>query len=360
MNTLRFSLRASVLLAAVSPFLHADSLTVEGDLITTGNVTVGSASQAKTLNVLGDVTISGTLEVDGQAVVTSDQLAIYATTTQLAGYVTTAQLSSAGYLTTSGNGASLTNLNADALAAGTISIDRLPATVSQLGATIELDSEEIAGNLGWIRVNKTGSSLADLATRDFAALQSTPTTLSGYGIVDGVAKDGSGNVVISGTLTVGGEAVATANQLIGFATTSQLSGYLAANGSGAGLTDLNASALTGTLPAGVLPAGVTQLGNTIELGAETAGQLAWASVAKTDSTLADLQSRNFTDLQNLPTTLADHGITDAVTKTPAGDVTLTGTTTLSGAVIVTGLVTTLRVAKQGDIDMGDFTESPAP
>jgi hypothetical protein len=362
MNTLRFSLRASVLLAALSPLVHADSLTVEGDLKTTGNVTVGTVSQTQNLTVTGDVAIAGILEVDGQPVVTVDQLVTYATTSQLTGYVTTTQLSSAGYLTSSGSGASLTNLNAAALSTGTISVDRLPAAVSQLGATIELNGAETTGNLDWARVAKTGSSLVDLASRNFAALQNTPTTLVGYGITDAVAKDGSGNVAVTGTLTVGGQTVATANQLTGFATTSQLSGYLATNGSGANLTNLNAAALSsGTIPSGVLPVGVTQLGNTIELGSETTGQLAWASVAKTSSTLADLETRNYTDLQNIPSTLAGHGITDAVQKNTNGDVVIAGSTTLTGAVTINGVATVnrrvakLRVEQQGDLDMGTFT-----
>lgn len=45
------------------------------------------------------------------------------------------------------------------------------------------------GTLNWARVSKTGSSLADLTTRNFADLQSKPTTLSGYGITDGQPLD---------------------------------------------------------------------------------------------------------------------------------------------------------------------------
>ena len=162
-----------------------------------------------------------------------------------------------------------------------------------------------------------------------------------------------GNIKVSGTLTVGGQSVAT---------TSQLATYQPANGSGAGLTSLNASALTtGTLPNAIIPSDVTRLGATVELnGGETTGDLAWTRVDKASATLADLPTRNFSDLQNKPTTLTGYGITDAVQKTTSGDVTVAGTTTLQGNVTVNGLVTKLRVAAQGDLSMGAFTASPTP
>ena len=43
--------------------------------------------------------------------------------------------------------------------------------------------------VGWAKVSKSGSSLADLATRTFASLQATPTTLAGYGITDAQPLD---------------------------------------------------------------------------------------------------------------------------------------------------------------------------
>ncbi|MDP2136365.1 MAG: hypothetical protein Q8J74_00790 [Candidatus Didemnitutus sp.] len=46
--------------------------------------------------------------------------------------------------------------------------------------------------VGWAKVDKTGSTLADLPTRLFADLQSKPNTISGYGITNGAAIDSWG------------------------------------------------------------------------------------------------------------------------------------------------------------------------
>lgn len=43
-----------------------------------------------------------------------------------------------------------------------------------------------SGDYTWAQINKATSSLADITTRDFSALQGVPTTLSGYGITDAV------------------------------------------------------------------------------------------------------------------------------------------------------------------------------
>ena len=161
-----------------------------------------------------------------------------------------------------------------------------------------------------------------------------------------------GDAKVSGALTVGGNPVVTSNQL---------AGYVTLTGSASGLSDLNASALTnGTVPGERLPSDVTRLGADIDLasGTETSGSLEWSRVNKTSSSLADLPSRVFADLQNKPTTLAGYGITDAVQQNASGDVVIAGTTTLQGDVTVNGLVTQLRVAPQGDIGMGSFTGSP--
>jgi hypothetical protein len=70
----------------------------------------------------------------------------------------------------------------------------------------------------------------------------------------------------------------------------------------------------------------------------TSGALAWDRVNKTAANLTDLPTRNFSDLQNKPTTVAGYGITDVV----ALDTT-------------TGFVVgTLRVQPKGGISMGQF------
>lgn len=55
----------------------------------------------------------------------------------------------------------------------------------QSGASFTFPS----GSIPWGSVNKTGSSLADLTTRNFSDLQNKPTTLAGYGITDAQPLD---------------------------------------------------------------------------------------------------------------------------------------------------------------------------
>jgi len=83
----------------------------------------------------------------------------------------------------------------------------------------------------------------------------------------------AGTSVFTNGLTVSGQAVATVDQLVAYATTAQLSAYATsaqvasqlaayqlASGSGASLTNLNASALTsGTVPTSALPSSVVQM-----------------------------------------------------------------------------------------------------
>ena len=175
--------------------------TLGGDVLTirssgpsdAGAVGIGTTSPTAKLEVVGNAKISGTLAVGGEIVVTSSQLAGYATIGQLAAYQPVA-----------GSGAGLTNINASALTMGTISIAVLPAEITCLGVTVELNADETTGNLVWSRVDKTGSTLADLLIRNFADLQSKPTTLTGYGITDAVQKNTDGDIVVVGTTTLNG------------------------------------------------------------------------------------------------------------------------------------------------------------
>lgn len=171
-----------------------------------------------------------------------------------------------------------------------------------------------------------------------------------------------GNAKISGTLFVGGEAAVTTSQLAGFATTTQLSSYQLSTGSGAGLTALNASAIsTGTIPSARLPS--------IPLNTDaTTGNLAWSRVDKTNASLADLPARNFNDLENKPTTLVGYGITDALAPATAAE-TESGTAANkavtpaalkeAGYVRVNSnaqnrITTPIYIEPQGDILMGEF------
>jgi hypothetical protein len=231
-----------------------------------------------------------------------------------------------------------------------------------------------------------------------------------------------GNAKISGSLTVAGQSVVTASTLTTVLApyskladvATQLSAYQSATGSGAGLTALNASALTtGTLPsariaAASLPwttlkgkpttvagygitdamsttgsgAGLTALNATqLTSGTLPIARIAAASVTNDKLTTNPLARANHTGTQAwstltaTPTTVLGYGITDAVLKNASGDVTvagaatvtgatiLKGATTLAGAVTVTAPVTvktTLRLAPSGDLGMGTFTTGVNP
>jgi hypothetical protein len=141
------------------------------DLLIVGNGTYEARSNAFVIKKNGNTSINGSLTVSGavsfaspptigaNAVVTQDQLSSYQTTT--------------------GNGSGLTNLNAAALASGTIPAGVLPTTVTQLGAKVDLDNnDEVQGDLAWGRVS------------------GKPTTVSGYGITDSIAvtRNASGRI----------------------------------------------------------------------------------------------------------------------------------------------------------------------
>jgi hypothetical protein len=174
-----------------------------------------------------------------------------------------------------------------------------------------------------------------VAIGTYNTLQATPTDdlfVVGNGVSDSARSNAfvikkNGNTSINGNLTVSG-AVSFANApTIGantVVTQNQLSSYQTTTGSGAGLTSLNASALSsGTVPVGALPSTVTQLGAKVDLdnNDEIQGDLAWGRVS------------------GKPTTVSGYGITDsiAVTRNTSGRIT-----------------SAIHIEPQGDISMGQF------
>ncbi len=226
----------------------------------------------------GDVAVSGALTVNGLPIATANQLAPY-------------QLST-------GSGAGLTQLNAGALATGVVDVARLPATVTRLGASIELPSET-TGNLDWTRV------------------ASRPTTLGGYGITNAVEKAADGGVALFGTLTIDGGDLVGADHF----------DAVSANIFSAFVDEFTAySANLETAEAGTLTV------NTLSFGAN--GMF-----------------------------IADGSASDPVITIQSGDSVNPGEIYVIGKVVVPdtsrmqvdGL---LRVAPQGDIDMGVFQAEP--
>lgn len=57
--------------------------------------------------------------------------------------------------------------------------------------------------IDWSKLSKTGSSLADLATRNFSDLQSKPTTVPGYGITDAATLPGDNTFTGANTFATG-------------------------------------------------------------------------------------------------------------------------------------------------------------
>jgi hypothetical protein len=191
-----------------------------------------------------------------------------------------------------------------------------------------------------------------------------------------------GNVKISGTLAVGGQSVATANQLSSYATTAQLATYQPATGSGAGLTGLNATQLTtGVVSSARGGAGMVNG----MLKADGAGAVSQA-VAGADYVAG------WTDLSGVVMSTSSPTHPSSITLVGSDGVTLTGPTTgndtaytihlpgADGTLLVDSDVTTssapgkiiklnskglidpsvLRIPPAGDLLMGSFTAGTDP
>ena len=137
---------------------------------------------------------------------------------------------------------------------------------AQSGSTITLASGSTftapANLLDWAAVNKSGSSLSDLATRPWSALTGTPTTLAGYGITDAYASP----LTTAGDLLYGGTAGAPTR--LGIGTTGQVLSV-----SSGGLPAWSTLSGTGTVTS--ITAGTGLTGGTITstgtIGLDTSG-----------------------------------------------------------------------------------------
>lgn len=240
---------------------------------------------------------------------------------------------------------------------GTIVVDETGVRVGEIADA----NVAAAAAIAWSKIAKTGSSLADLATRSAGDLSSgtladgrlssnvplkdaLSNTFVGDIVAGSFSGDGSAltdldaDAINAGTLA---DARLSANVPLKDAVANVFTGDIEAaafSGSGSALTDLNASELTmGTVPLAAL-SGIT---NT-EIAADAA--IAWSKIAKTGSSLADLATRSAGDLSS--GTLADARLSANV---PLKDAL---TNTFTGAIVADSF--------SGDMDAADLTSGTVP
>ena len=337
-----------------------------------------------------------------------------------------------------GSGANLTNLSAASITgnlpasqitglsavatsgsyASLIGLPTIPTNTTQLtngsgfitasGSTAYAASAGTAAALSGTIASTHVTGLSAVATTgSFGSLLSRPTTLAGYGITDSVVISGgtvsnltlAGSSNITGSLIANGTSNTMPNQTLSGGSTSVLTQGLADQrylqsggsgslilsgtvsaakfvGSGANLTNLSASSITGNLPAlqitglsavatsgsyasliglPTIPTNTTQLSNGSGY-ITSSGSAAYAANAGTASavsgTIASTQvaglssvatTGSFGSLLSRPTTLAGYGITDSVVVSggTVSNLTLAGSSNLTGSLIANGTSNTM-------------------
>lgn len=264
-----------------------NSQDLAGSFKPVGNPVLGAESilpvqslNDKTVTINGDLTVNGKLKLSAEAI--NDLAGVVGNKVSLSptqgGPVQTGNISISGTVVASnfqGNGAGLSNLNASSVTSGTLSNDRLDASVTRLGQTIPLSALQstVLSSLNGIsnngNVDIVGSGSLSVTT-DPLTNQIVLSTSSGGDITSVIAGTGligggaTGDVTLdidTGLVTVQGNTFNGASQLVKLNGAGELPVLSATN-----LTNLNASNLgTGTLNDARLGANVTLQGNTFNL-----------------------------------------------------------------------------------------------
>lgn len=264
-----------------------NSQDLAGSFKPVGNPVLGAESilpvqslNDKTVTINGDLTVNGKLKLSAEAI--NDLAGVVGNKVSLSptqgGPVQTGNISISGTVVASnfqGNGAGLSNLNASSVTSGTLSNDRLDASVTRLGQTIPLSALQstVLSSLNGIsnngNVDIVGSGSLSVTT-DLLNNQIVLSTSSGGDITSVIAGTGligggaTGDVTLdidTGLVTVQGNTFNGASQLVKLNGAGELPVLSATN-----LTNLNASNLgTGTLNDARLGANVTLQGNTFNL-----------------------------------------------------------------------------------------------
>lgn len=230
----------------------------------------------KTVTINGDLTVSGKLNLSAQAL--NDLASILGNTVQLSpvlgGPAQAGNINISGGVAASnfqGNGANLSDLNASSITSGTLSNERLDASVTRLGQTIPLSALQstVLSSLNGISNNGAasivGSGSVTVSTdvaNGIITIDSVAGDITGVAVGSGLTGGGtSGDVTLdidTGIVTVQGNTFNGANQLVKLGSAGELPVINATN-----LTNLNASNIaSGTLSDSRLSANVTVQGNT--------------------------------------------------------------------------------------------------
>src|SRR3990167_4292234 len=286
---------------------------------TTGAVTAVDLSNLNASNLtsgtVADARLSGNVSLLGSTVDSSEIFDGTITNADInsAAAIAYAKLNLAGSVTNADLAGSIADSKLLTIStAGKVADSALSANVSLLGPSI--DSAEVtndsiinadinaAAAIDWTKINKTGSSLAELTTRSAGDLSS------------GTLSDAR----LSANVTIQGNTFNGANQLVRL----DAGGLLPALNASA-LTNLNASNLAGgTVADARLSANVSVLGSSIDSTEITNDSIVnadinvtaaidWTKISKTGSSLADLTTRSAGDLSS--GTLADARLSSNVT-----------------------------------------------